>query len=198
MNTHERRRSAALRTPRKWLLPAFGILLAIGAAWSASAVSTAPGVEPLPVSGTGVHYFSTAIVHAQSPTERGMLQWSSDIVTLEGDLTGHLLYHPTSTFDFDEGTLVNTGIQFFSGTVLGSEPVILHDDRFRFEVDLETGETTGAVYLGRSRDAPPEAPWFACDLVIVGTGLTADGDASFAYEGSCEPNGTRDANGTGG
>ena len=198
MTTHERRRPATHRTPRRWLPPTFGILLAIGATWSASAESTTPGAEPLPVSGTGIHYFSTAIVHAQSPTEGGMLQWSSDIVTLDGDLTGHLLYHPTSTFDFDEGTLVNTGIQLFSGTVLGSEPMILHDDRFRFEVDLETGETTGAVYLGRSRDAPPAAPWFACDLVIAGTGLTPDGDASFAYEGSCEPYGLRDAPGTGG
>ncbi len=189
MHTNTYRRPANRRTPRRWFAPALGIPLAVGIALSTVATSTAPGAEALPVSGTGVHYFSTAIMHAQLPTESGMIQRSSDIVTLQGDLEGHLLYHPTSTFDYDEGTLVNTGSQFFSGTVHGSEPVVLHDDRFRFEVDLETGAMTGAVYLGRSRDAPSTETWFECDLAIVGTGVTDDGDATFTYEGSCRRNG---------
>ncbi|TVR92606.1 MAG: hypothetical protein EA416_07045 [Trueperaceae bacterium] len=164
-------------------------MLVVGVALSTAATSAAPGAQALPVSGTGVHSFSTAIIHSQVPTESGMIQRSSDIVTLQGDLEGHLLYHPTSTFDYEAGTLVNTGTQVFSGTVLGSDPVILHDDRFRFEVDLETGAMTGAVYLGRSNDTPAAATWFDCDLAIVGTGVTDDGDATFAYEGSCRRNG---------
>jgi len=189
MHTSEARRPANRRTPGRWLPSALCIALAVGVALSTAATPTAPGAEALPVSGTGVHSFSTAIIHSQVPTESGMVQRSSEIVTLQGDLEGHLLYHPTSTFDDEAATLVNTGTQFFSGTVLGSEPVILHDDRFRFEVDLETGATTGAVYLGRSNDAPPAETWFECDLAIVGTGLTDDGDATFSYEGSCRRRG---------
>jgi hypothetical protein len=151
-----------------------------------------PAGEPIehrlpaqPVSGSGVHSFSTAIVHAQEPSASGMVQQSSDIVTLMGDLRGHLLYHPTSTFDYATGKLVNTGTQVFSGTVLDSPPVILHDDRFRFEVDLETGATIGEVHLGRSSDAPHAGYWYECHLQIVGTGLTPEGDATFSYRGEC-------------
>lgn len=189
MHTSEVRRPTNCRTPGRWLQAALGIALAVGVALSTAATPTASGGEALTVSGTGVHAFSTAIIHSQVATESGMIQRSSDIVTLRGDLEGHLLYHPTSIFDDEGGTLVNTGTQLFSGTVLGSEPVILHDDRFRFEVDLETGATTGAVYLGRSNDAPAAETWFDCDLAIVGTGVTDDGDATFTYEGSCQRNG---------
>ena len=54
----------------------------------------------VPVSGTGVHLFSTAIIHSQTPTETGLIQRSTDIVELDGDLRGRVLYHPVSVFDF--------------------------------------------------------------------------------------------------
>ena len=158
----------------------FSLLVAV----SASANSDAAG--PIAVSGTGVHAFSTAIVHSQTPTETGMVQRSSEIVTLQGDLNGYVLYHPVTTIDETTGTMVNTGQQVFSGTILGSEPVLLFDDRFRFEVDLQTGATVGSIHLGRSQDAAADAPWFTCDLTVVGIGMTEAGDATAAYEGTCE------------
>ena len=96
-----------------------------------------------------------------------------------------ILFHPTSVFDFVDGTLVNTGTQFFAGTVAGSGPVILHDDQFRFAVDLGTGETRGTVHLSRSKDAPHAGGWFECDLVVIGTGTTAEGDITSEYSGEC-------------
>jgi hypothetical protein len=158
-------------------------LVAAVSGTSAGHAEGRPAAEP--VSGTGVHYFTTAIVHAQETTPTGTIRSSSEIVTLSGDLSGHLLYHPTSVIDDARRTLVNTGTQIFSGTVLGSEPVILHDDRFRFEIDLETGATIGRVHLGRSSDAPHPGRWFECELEVVGTGLTAAGDATFDYSGTC-------------
>jgi hypothetical protein len=136
------------------------------------------------VSGSAIHYFSTAAVHSQQPTQNGMVQRSSEIIRLTGDLDGYILYHPTSTFDFAAGTLTNTGTQIFSGTVAGSAPVILHDDSFRFVVQLATGETHGEVHLARSKDAHGTG-WFRCDLTVVGTGLTAEGDAMADYSGEC-------------
>ena len=133
------------------------------------------------VSGTGVHYFTTSIVHSTTPTATGMIQRSTDIVELTGDLTGRILYHPVSVFDFVKQTLVNTGHQVFSGTILGSEPVLLFDDRFRFDVDLATGATTGRVYL-LDRLA---GPWIRCVLVVVGAVLTAEGNAAIHYTGNC-------------
>ena len=133
------------------------------------------------VSGTGVHYFTTAIVHSQAPTETGLVQRSTDIVELDGDLRGRILYHPVSRFDFAAGTLVNTGEQVFSGTVLGSEPVLIHDDSFRFDVNLFTGETLGRVYL----DNPIAGPRIRCRLKVVGTGSTEAGDAMVSYTGTC-------------
>lgn len=160
------------------------LILAVTLSLLASRVLASPG-SATPVSGGGVHHFSTAIVHSVEETDTGMIQRSSDIVTLSGDLEGHLLYHPTSVFDFSNGTLVNTGTQLFSGTVLGSAPVILHDERFRFDVDLATGATTGTVHLGRSKDAPHGAQWYECNLDVTGTGLTGAGDATFVYNGHC-------------
>lgn len=133
------------------------------------------------VAGTGVHYLSTSIIHSQEATPTGMIQRSTDTVELDGDLVGRVLYHPVSVFDFVENTLVNTGHQVFSGTVLGSEPVMLHDDRFRFEVDLTTGETTGRVFL-TDRIA---GPGVRCRLWVVGVGQTPDGDPLIEYEGRC-------------
>lgn len=156
------------------------------AAWME--ISTAKS-QPIQVSGSGVHFFSTAIVHSQEPTGNGRIQRSTDIVQLTGDVHGYVLYHPTSVFDFAGGTLVNTGTQIFSGTIAGSEPVILHDNTFRFEVDLATGEEHGVVHLSRSSDAPHQGGWYECNLDVVGTGVTADDDNMFDYSGVCTPRG---------
>jgi hypothetical protein len=144
----------------------------------------------IPVSGGAVHFFTTAVIHSEEPTQTGKVQRSTEIIRLTGDLDGYILYHPTSTFDLAGGTLVNTGTQVFSGTVAGSEPVILHDDRFRFEVDLATGATVGEVHLSRSRDAPDPGAWYECDLEVVGTGMTPAGDAMANYSGSCTGRGS--------
>jgi hypothetical protein len=135
------------------------------------------------VSGRAVHYFTTAMVHSQTPTAAGMIQRSTDIIELSGDLKGRVLYHPISVFDFVKGTLVNTGHQVFSGTVLGSAPVLLHDDEFRFEVGLNTGGLEyGEVHLS-DRIAGPK---IRCDLVVVGAGeKTSEGDAIVDYSGTC-------------
>ena len=138
------------------------------------------------VQGTGVHFFSTAITHSAEPTQTGQRLRSTDIIRLEGDLDGFVLYHPTTVIDGAAGTMTNTGTQIFSGTIAGSDPVILHDDRFEFTVDLETGATLGRVYLGRSQDAPHPETWFECELEIVGTGMTAAGDGLATYTGRCE------------
>lgn len=133
------------------------------------------------VSGTGIHYFTTAMIHAVTRTPTGIVQRSTDIIDLEGDLSGRVLYHPVSVFDFAAGTLVNTGDQVFSGTVLGGEPVLIYDDSFRFDVNLFTGETTGQVRL----DQPIAGGRTECHLDIVGTGKTAAGDAMVNYTGTC-------------
>jgi hypothetical protein len=142
-----------------------------------------------PVTGTAVHFLSTAVVHSQQPVDGGLIQRSTDIIVLAGDLEGYILYHPTSTFDFVAGTLVNTGTQVFSGTVAGSAPVLLHDDRFRFDVDLATGATIGHVMLGRSRDTPHPGSWYECELVVIGTGMTPAGDVTVDYSGECTQRG---------
>lgn len=136
----------------------------------------------VPVSGTGVHYFSTAIIHSTTPTDVGFIQRSTDTVELDGDLKGRVIYHPTSVFDFAAGTLVNTGNQVFSGTILGSEPVLIHDDRFRFEVNLFDGRTVGKIFLTDSIAGPR----IRCRLAVDGVGEeTETGDARFTYTGAC-------------
>src|SRR5688572_7549311 len=136
-----------------------------------------------PVSGKAVHYFTTAIIHSETPTPTGKVQRSTDIVELTGDLEGRVLYHPITVIDTVKGTLVNTGNQVFSGTVLGSEPVLLHDDRFRFEVDLKTGgKESGEVHLSNRLAGPT----ISCDLVVVGSGAkTAEGNGIVDYRGTC-------------
>lgn len=135
----------------------------------------------LAVSGTGVHYFTTSIIHSQEATASGMIQRSTDIVELNGDLQGRILYHPVSVFDFSAGMLVNTGHQVFSGTVLGSEPVMISDRWFRFDVNLNTGETLGKVYLLDHIAGPA----VRCELTVTGAGQTAAGDALVDYTGRC-------------
>lgn len=148
------------------------------------------GGHAVSVSGSAVHFFTTAIVHSQEPTATGMIQRSTDIVQMSGDLSGYVVYHVTSEFDFAGETLVNTGTQLFSGTVLGSHPVLLHDDGFRFDADLATGEVLGHVRFSRSNDAPHRSGWFECELVVVGTGQTPEGDGLAEYTGECTRRGT--------
>jgi hypothetical protein len=115
-------------------------------------------------------------------TPTGQIVRSTDTVELDGDIQGRILYHPVSVFDFIAGTLVNTGNQVFSGTVLDSDPVLLHDDEFRFEVDLTTGETRGWVYLENHLAGEK----IRCELEITGpTGMTAASDPMVVYTGQC-------------
>jgi hypothetical protein len=135
-----------------------------------------------PVAGTGVHFVTTAIVHSIEPTPSGMIQRSTETVDLTGDLTGRILYQPTSVFDFVNGTLTNKGHQVFSGTILGSAPVMLHDDEFRFDVNLNTGAVTGRVYLTDTIAGPK----IRCELDITATGKTEEGNITASYTGSCK------------
>jgi hypothetical protein len=157
----------------------------------AEVATAARGPAPtVAVSGNAVHFMTTAIVHSQEPTDVGMIQRSTEIIELTGDLAGFVLYHPVSIFDFTRGTLVNTGTQIFSGTILGSEPMILHDDTFQFDVDLATGETLGRVRFQRSRDAPHPGAWYECELTVVGAGTTGAGDILADYSGECTRRGS--------
>jgi hypothetical protein len=160
-------------TMRPTLLALIAIVAAASAAGAAAPVHT--------VAGTGVHYFTTAIVHSTEMTPTGMIRRTTETVELSGDLNGRVLYHPTSVFDFVNGTLVNTGHQVFSGTVLGSTPVLLHDDEFRFEANLITGAVTGKVFLADSLAGDR----IRCELDVAGTGLDANGNATFSYTGHC-------------
>ena len=134
-----------------------------------------------PVAGSGVHYLTTAIIHSTQPTATGKIQTSTETLELTGDLTGRVLYHPTSVFDFAAGTLVNTGHQVFSGTILGSAPVMLHDDQFRFDVNLATGTVAGKVYFTDNIAGPK----IVCELDITGAGMTPDGNVTASYTGFC-------------
>jgi hypothetical protein len=138
-------------------------------------------ITTVSVAGSGEDQLSTAIVHSQEATPTGKIQKSTEIVTLTGDLKGFVLYHVTSVFDFAAGTLVNTGDQAFSGTIAGSAPAMIHDDQFQFRVNLVTGEESGKVYLFDHIAGPK----VRCELDVVGTGLTAQGNPKFDYRGSC-------------
>lgn len=151
----------------------------------AASASRGLGQQTMSVSGSTVAFASTGVVHSEVPTETGVIQRSTSVARLTGDLDGWLLFQPTSVFDFESGSLVNTGTQIFAGTILGSDPVILHDDKFRFDIDLGTGETIGDVRLSRSNDAPNKGGWFECRLEVVGTGVTPEGDPTSDYTGEC-------------
>jgi hypothetical protein len=135
----------------------------------------------VPVTGSGVDRLTTAIVHSKQPTPTGLVQKSTEIVELTGDLDGLVLYHVTSVFDFTAQTLVNTGDQVFSGTVKGSPPVMVHDDQFRFQANLATGEEKGRVFLFGHIAGPK----VRCELDVTGTGLNAEGNPTFTYQGTC-------------
>jgi hypothetical protein len=154
----------------------------------ASAVTgiAAFAVEPtaertIKVSGTGIDLLDGALIHSKKPTATGMIQRGTEIVELSGDLSGKILYQVTTVVDNQKGTLVNTGDQVFSGTVAGSEPVMIHDSRFRFQVNLATGAERGSVYL-LDHIAGPRV---SCELEVTGTGKTADGNPTFSYTGTC-------------
>ncbi len=140
------------------------------------------GWQWVPVSGTAIHYFDNVIVHSEELTATGKTQTSSESIDLAGDLVGRVLYQPVSEFDFVAGTLVNQGRQVFSGTILGSELVVIFDDEFRFEVDLNTGATFGKAFL-TDRIAGPR---IKCELDIVGTGFTPEGNGLATYTGRCK------------
>lgn len=138
------------------------------------------------VSGTAIHYFDevpgrAAITHAATPTDVGINLRTTETIDLSGDLNGRILYQPQTVIDNVEGTLVNTGNQVFSGTVLGVGPVLLHDDLFRFDVNLLTGETIGKAFLVDRIDGPN----IDCVVDIVGTGFTEEGNGLAAYSGRC-------------
>lgn len=141
--------------------------------------------ETIRISGSGVDLASEAIVHSEESTPNGMIRRLTEIVKLTGNLSGYVLYQPTQEFDYANNTLLVTGTNFFSGTIAGSDPVLLRSDESRFEVDLATGAETGKVHLTRSNDAPDKGRWFDCDLVVVGTGATPEGNPTFDYSGTC-------------
>ena len=160
--------------------------LFIGSAESrASGNGTEPekdaGSRTVQVTGSGVDFLNTAIVHSKELTPTGMIQKSTETVELEGDLKGRVLYHVTSVFDFVGGTLVNTGDQVYSGTISGSAPVMIHDDQFRFEANLVTGAESGQVYLFNHIAGPK----VKCTLKVVGTGVNSEGNPTFDYSGEC-------------
>jgi hypothetical protein len=64
---------------------------------------------------------------------------------------------------------------------------MIHDDQFRFQANLVTGEETGQVYL-LDHIAGPKV---RCELDVVGTGLTGDGNPTFDYRGTCTFRGQR-------
>jgi hypothetical protein len=137
--------------------------------------------KTIDVAGSGFDDLKNAIVHWKKSTPSGSIQQSTEIVELNGDLRGRVLYHVTSVVDAVKGTLVNTGDQVFSGTIAGSLPVMIHDDQFRFEVNLVTGEDVGRVYLSDHITGPK----VRCTLTGVGTGLNGDGNPTFDYRGKC-------------
>jgi hypothetical protein len=156
------------------------ISLCTGAAFSGEGGSSS--VRSVRVAGSGTDLLNGAIVHSKKQTPNGLIQKGTEIVELKGDLTGRVLYHVTSTFDFTNNTLVNTGDQVFSGTIVGSEPVMIHDGTFRFDVNLKTGVEAGSVYLF-DHSAGPKV---RCTLQVVGTGKDADANPTFDYSGHCD------------
>ena len=155
--------------------------LSLGSAQAGTPRAVGENDRIVHVTGSGFDALNAAIVHSQEPTPTGMVQKSTETIELKGDLTGKVLYHVTSVFDFVNGTLVNTGEEVYSGTIAGSEPVMIHDDQFRFDVNLATGAESGQVYLFNHIAGPK----VRCTLHVVGTGLNSDGNPTFDYSGEC-------------
>jgi hypothetical protein len=157
------------------------LVVATGISGRSSAATDLRDTTTVNVSGHGFDDLKNALVHWKKPTATGLIQQSTEVVELYGDLRGRVLYHVTSVFDYVNGTLVNTGEQVYSGTVAGSAPVLIHDDSFRFDVNLVTGEETGKVFL-HNHIAGPKV---RCTLEGVGTGVNSDGNPTFTYTGTC-------------
>jgi hypothetical protein len=174
-----------LMKPLRGIFAGAAVLVANSAAACAQARQAAApvthGTTTIAVSGSGVDQLTTAIIHSKEAVPNGMIQKSTEIVDLTGDLKGRVLYHVTSVFDFAHGTLVNTGDEVYSGTVAGSEPVMIHDDQFRFDVNLTTGTERGRVYLFDHIAGPR----VRCSLDVVGTGMSPEGNPTFTYTGQC-------------
>jgi hypothetical protein len=133
------------------------------------------------VSGSGVDLLSGMIVHSETKTSSGSIQKSTEIVELDGDLRGRVLVAAKTTIDSVKGTLTNTGDQVYSGTIAGSEPVMIHDSRFRFGVNLATGADSGVVYLSDHIAGPK----VRCTLRVTGKGKDSAGNPIFDYRGDC-------------
>ncbi len=146
-----------------------------------SASASPPAHGTIHVKGTGTDLLNSALVHSKKTTPSGEIQHSTEIVELRGDLNGKVLYGVTTVIDNAKGTLTNSGDEVFSGTVAGSAPVMIHDAKFRFAVNLKTGADHGSVYL-TDRIAGPQV---RCQLQVTGTGKSAEGNPTFKYVGSC-------------
>lgn len=116
-----------------------------------------------------------------TPTGTGVELRTTETIDIFGDLNGRVLYHPETVIDETAGTLVNTGKQVFSGSVLGEGPFLMLDEFFRVDVNLVTGETNGTVVLVD----PLDGSGVQCVLRIVGTGQTEEGNGMADYTGRC-------------
>ena len=165
------------------MIQTFTVLSIAALLSSATPATCAPAadVNVVHVSGSGVDGLNSAIIHSKVTSATGLVQKSTEIIDLHGDLEGRVLYHVTTVIDFVKGTLVNTGDEVYSGTISGSDPVMIHDDQFRFDVNLNTGEESGDVYLVD----PIAGPKVRCTLHVVGTGATPEGNPTFTYTGDC-------------
>ena len=76
--------------------------LLVAASFSGQARSL-EGTTTVKVAGTGYDDLNNILIHSQTPTATGMIQQSTEIVELSGDLRGRVLYHVTSVFDFVNG-----------------------------------------------------------------------------------------------
>jgi hypothetical protein len=171
--------SSAVRP--SWLVALAMVCIGPGVGRVIEGRASAAAERTVVVAGSGVDDLANAIVHSQVPTPTGLILQSTETVELVGDLRGRVLYHVTSVFDLVNGTLVNTGDQVFSGTIAGSLPVMIHDDQFRFEVNLITGSESGSVFLFDHIAGPK----VRCALHVVGTGLNGAGNPTFDYNGEC-------------
>jgi hypothetical protein len=156
------------------------VLIATGAART-------PATSTIKVAGSGMDHLTTALIHAKKETQTGSVQQSTEIVDLTGDLQGRVLYQVTTVIDSIHGTLVNTGENVYSGTVAGSAPVMIHDNKSRFDVNLRTGTDHGLVYLSDHISGPK----VKCTLDVTGTGMSPDGNPTFTYAGDCTFDGAK-------
>jgi hypothetical protein len=76
-------------------------ILVLATALTGQAMSP-EGSTTVKVAGTGYDDLKNALVHSQKPTATGMIQQSTEIVELSGDLRGRVLYHVTSLSPRDD------------------------------------------------------------------------------------------------